>query len=135
MADAEARSLPARGEFSALGTKAARSLWGDALRQLARNRAAVAGLIVFALIIAMAILAPVLAPYSPVKLNPGDSLTPPGRQYWMGTDSFGRDELSRIIYGSRISVEMGFVAVLIAVIGGSILGLVSGYYLGVPDML
>ncbi len=135
MADAEARSLPARDEFAAFRGKAARSLWGDALRQLARNKAAVAGLSVFVLIIAMAILAPVLAPYNPVKLNPSDSLTPPGHQYWLGTDSFGRDQLSRIIYGARVSVQMGLVAVLIAVIGGSILGLVSGYYLGVVDML
>src|SRR5690349_4187227 len=104
MADAEARSLPARDEIVAFRSKAARSLWGDALRQLARNKAAVAGLIVFALIIAMAILAPVLAPYNPVKLNPSDSLTPPGHHYWLGTDSFGRDQLSRIIYGARVSI-------------------------------
>lgn len=135
MADAAVHSLPAHDELASLHSKRARSLWGDALRQLARNKAAVGGLIVFALIILMAILAPLLAPHNPVKLNPVDSLIPPGRRYWMGTDSFGRDQLSRIIYGARISVQMGFVAVLIAVVCGSVLGLLSGYYRGLVDLV
>lgn len=135
MARAEAKSLATQDGDGKLRGKAARSLWGDAVRQLTRNKAAVAGLIVFALIVMMAMLAPVLAPHDPIKLNTSDSLASPGSRYWMGTDSFGRDELSRIIYGARISVQMGFVAVLISVIGGSLLGLVSGYYRSIVDMV
>src|SRR4051794_34923827 len=105
MASAEAKPLATQDESGNLRGKNARSLWGDALRQLARNKAAVAGLIVFAVIILAAVLAPVLAPHDPIKLNTEDSLVSPNSRYWMGTDSFGRDELSRILYGARISVQ------------------------------
>ena len=135
MASAGAKPIAMQDELARLGSKNPRSLWGDALRQLARNKAAIAGLVIFLLVIAMAILAPLLAPSNPIKLNTPDSLLPPGSRHRMGTDSFGRDQLSRIIYGSRTSVQMGFVAVLISVVGGSVLGLVSGYYRGVVDML
>lgn len=114
--------------------RTSRSLWRDALRRLVANKGAVLGVIVFALIVLMAIGAPVLAPHDPIKLNPVDSLEPPSMRYPMGTDQFGRDVLTRVIYGSRTSVAMGFVAVAISVTAGSLLGLVSGYYLGTVDM-
>jgi peptide/nickel transport system permease protein len=112
-----------------------RSLWSDALRRLLANRGAAVGGIIFLLIIVIAIIAPVLAPSNPIKLNVVDSLQAPSSRHWLGTDQFGRDILSRIIYGSRISVAMGVVAVAISVVGGSVLGLVSGYFRGVTDML
>jgi peptide/nickel transport system permease protein len=118
-----------------LGTMRMRSLWSDALRRLLANRGAAVGGIIFLLIIIVAIIAPVLAPYDPIKLNVVDSLQGPSGRHWLGTDQFGRDILSRIIYGSRISVAMGVVAVTISVVGGSVLGLVSGYFRGVTDML
>lgn len=105
------------------------------MRRLKRNRAALAGLIVFTLIVVMAITAPLVAPYNPNALNPVDSLQAPGGKYLLGTDAFGRDTLSRVIYGSRTSVQVGFVAVTISVIGGAILGLLSGYHRGWIDML
>jgi peptide/nickel transport system permease protein len=106
-----------------------------ALRRLERNRAAIAGLIVFAAIVVMAITAPLVAPYNPNALNPVDSLQAPGGTHLLGTDQFGRDTLSRVIYGSRTSVQVGFVAVTISVIGGAILGLLSGYHRGWVDLL
>ena len=118
-----------------LSTMRMRSLWSDAVGRLLANRGAAVGGVIFLLIIIVAIIAPVLAPYDPIKLNVVDSLQSPNSRHWLGTDQFGRDILSRIIYGSRISVAMGVVAVTISVVGGSVLGLVSGYFRGVTDML
>jgi peptide/nickel transport system permease protein len=112
-----------------------RGLWGDALRRLRRNTGASIGGGVFLLIVAVAVVAPQLAPDDPIRLNVSESLEPPGGRHWLGTDQFGRDVLSRIIYGARISVAMGFVAVTISVVAGSVLGLLSGYYRGTVDLL
>jgi len=135
MVQANARTRVTGEPVAGLHTKSVRSLWGDVFRRLRRNRAAIAGLVIFALIIVVAIIAPAIAPYNPNKLNPADSLLEPGGQYLLGTDTLGRDILSRIIYGARISVQMGLVAVSISVIGGATLGLVSGYYRGIVDLL
>lgn len=135
MAEAKTDAIVTRDPFAKVRSQPVRGLWGDALRRLARNRAALAGVTVFALIILMAVFAPLLAPHNHTKLNVADSLVPPGGQYLMGTDSFGRDVFSRIIYGARVSVQMGFVAVAISVVAGSLLGLISGYYRGIVDML
>ena len=110
-------------------------MWGDALQRLLNNKGATAGGGVFLLIVAIALAATTLAPGNPVRLNVSESLEPPGARHWLGTDQFGRDILSRIIYGSRVSVAMGLVAVTISVLGGSILGLVSGYARGTVDVL
>lgn len=112
-----------------------RSAGNPAVRRLRRNRAALAGLIAFGLIVLMALAAPIIAPYPPNELNPVDSLQPPSPWYWFGTDSFGRDTLSRVIWGSRISVQVGFVSVAISVVGGAILGLLSGYHRGWVDLV
>ena len=112
-----------------------RGLWGDALRRLARNRGATAGGVVFLLVMLLALAAPLVAPHDPVRFNVVASLEPPGSRHWLGTDQFGRDVLSRIIYGSRVSVAMGLVAVAISVGGGSILGLLAGFYRGLVDLL
>jgi peptide/nickel transport system permease protein len=112
-----------------------RSLWGDAWRRLVRNRGATAGGLVFLLVALIALAAPVLAPHDPVRLNVVESLEPPGARHWLGTDQFGRDVLSRIIYGSRVSVAMGIVAVTISVGAGSILGLLAGFYRGLVDLV
>ena len=127
-------SIPARADSADL-RREARSLWTDVFHQLLRNKGALAGAAVFVLIVVMAIAAPLIAPYAPYKLSVEDSLLPPNAQHWMGTDQFGRDILTRVIYGSRTSVAMGFVAVAISVTTGSLLGLISGYYRGVIDML
>jgi peptide/nickel transport system permease protein len=132
MALANARSLANEKDAEPLTRRAAGS---PALRRLRRNRAAIAGLLIFSVIVLMAITAPVIAPYNPNALNPVDSLERPSSKYWLGTDSFGRDTLSRVIWGSRISVQVGFVAVTISVVGGALLGLISGYHRGWVDML
>jgi peptide/nickel transport system permease protein len=105
-----------------------------ALRRLTRNTGASLGALLLLALIAVAVLAPVLAPRDPVKMSPSDGLRPPGRPFWFGTDQFGRDMLSRVIWGARISLRVGVVAVLISVGGGVPLGLAAGYYGGWLDM-
>ena len=105
-----------------------RSLWSDAFQRLRRNRGAMIGLGILILLVVMAIFAPLLAPEEPNVMAPRDALEAPGAAYPMGTDQFGRDILSRIIFGSRLSLQVGFIAVGIASIFGVTLGLISGYY-------
>ncbi|HEY7030029.1 MAG TPA: ABC transporter permease [Thermomicrobiales bacterium] len=102
------------------------------LTRFLRHRLAVSGVVVIAVMIAVAIAAPVLAPYDPIGL--GDvQLAPPSRQHWLGTDDFGRDVLSRLIYGSRISLEVALISVSIALVAGTVIGVVSAYFGGWLD--
>jgi peptide/nickel transport system permease protein len=82
-----------------------------------------------------ALLASILAPYDPVAQSLGDRLLPPSAAHWMGTDAFGRDILSRLLYGSRISLAVGFVAVSIYILIGVLVGSVAAYYGGWVDAL
>lgn len=102
-------------------------------RRLKRNRAAIAGGVVVTLFVLIALLAPVLAPYPPNEGDLTKRLNPPGREYLLGTDSLGRDQLSRVIYGARISLQIQVVAVAIALVIGTLLGMVGGYYGGKLD--
>jgi peptide/nickel transport system permease protein len=83
----------------------------------------------------MALAAPLLTSHDPIRLNVAESLEPPSARHWLGTDQFGRDVLARIVYGARVSMAMGVVAVTISVLAGSTLGLLSGYYRGLIDLL
>jgi peptide/nickel transport system permease protein len=111
----------------------ATGLWRDALRRLARNRGALAGLVILALLALVTIGAPLLAPYDPNAIAPTANLKGPSPTHLFGTDQFGRDILSRIIFGTRLSFEVGFIAVGLAMIFGIVLGLTAGYYGGKPD--
>jgi peptide/nickel transport system permease protein len=102
-------------------------------QRLKRNPLAMAGVCVVAALFALSLLAPLIAPYEPNGINAWAVLSPPSWQHWFGTDELGRDVLSRIIFGARISLKVGFVAVGIAVSIGTVVGLVSGYYSGVVD--
>ena len=85
------------------------------------------------LLILMAIFAPLIAPYNPNKINLREKLTPPSLKHPFGTDEVGRDLLSRVIYGSRISLQVGIVVVLLSGIPGILIGAFSGYYGGQFD--
>ena len=101
--------------------------------RFARNRGAVFGLAVFVGILLMAVFADVLVPFDPLVQGVGPANAPPSWAHWAGTDSFGRDMLSRIIYGSRVALMIGIVAVLVAMVIGVVLGLIAGYYGGLVD--
>ncbi|HKA23409.1 MAG TPA: ABC transporter permease [Candidatus Eisenbacteria bacterium] len=109
--------------------------WHPGLRKGLRHRGAIVGLILIALFIAMAIAAPVVAPHDPLSQNLALRLEPPSHTNLMGTDDFGRDVLSRVLYGARISLRVGLVAVAISLFVGGTVGLVSGFYGGTIDLL
>lgn len=102
-------------------------------RRLKVNKGAVAGMTVILILTLVAIFAPQLAPYNPNKMRVGPNLAPPSLEYPMGTDNFGRDQLSRVIYGARISLYVGFIAVGIGAIFGGFVGAIVGYYGGRID--
>jgi peptide/nickel transport system permease protein len=100
------------------------------VRRLRRNRAGLAGAVVVLAVFLSAIFAPVVSPYAPNGLDFAAYLTPPGVAHLFGTDEQGRDVLSRVIYGGRVSLRIGFIAVSIAMASGVALGLIAGYYEG-----
>jgi len=99
------------------------------------NRVALIGLVIIVFGIAAAVLAPVIAPYDARRIVPQDALLPPGGRYLFGTDGFGRDVFSRVLMGSRISLVVAFLSVLIALLLGTSLGLTAGFYGGWWDSL
>ena len=88
------------------------------------------GMVIIILFIIAAIFSPLLAPYDPNKLDMNNALEQPSTAHWLGTDSLGRDTLSRTIYGTRVSLIIGLVVVILASIVGMALGLVAGYFGG-----
>lgn len=102
-------------------------------RMLRKNKAAMAGLLVLLLIILCAVFADVIAPYDCMKQDLTAMRELPSPQHPFGTDEFGRDILSRVIYGTRQSLVIGFGAIAIAAVVGGILGLISGFYGGIID--
>ena len=102
-------------------------------QRLKRNRLAMSGACVVAVLFLVSLLAQVIVPYEPNAINAWAVLSPPSWQHWFGTDELGRDVLSRVIFGARISLKVGFVAVGIAVSIGTVVGLISGYYSGLVD--
>jgi peptide/nickel transport system permease protein len=93
------------------------------------------GLIILTLMIITAIFAPLLAPYNPNQIRPVDSLSGPSKTHLLGADKLGRDTLSRLIFGTRTALVVGFATVLISSVGGIILGLIAGYFGGVAGTL
>ncbi len=108
-----------------------RLLW----RRFQRNKGAMFGLGIFLLMVITAVFAPWLAPFDPLEQNYIEAMQTPSAKHWLGTDSFGRDILSRIIFGARIALMVGVLAVLLSMIVGVTLGLISGYYGGVVDTI
>ncbi|KYD08679.1 nickel transporter permease [Saccharococcus caldoxylosilyticus] len=104
------------------------SLWKEGWRRFRKNKIALIGLGIVVFFILLAIFAPLLAPYDFKEPNLAERLQPPSSKHLFGTDDFGRDILSRVLYGARISLWVGFFSVLGSVIVGSLLGIIAGYY-------
>ena len=102
-------------------------------RGLARQRLALAGLVLLLVFLLCALLAPLLAPHDPAQLNLGARLTPPSAAHWFGTDELGRDVLSRTLYGARVSLTVAFAVVALSLTAGLVLGLLAGFYGGWLD--
>jgi oligopeptide transport system permease protein len=109
------------------------NLWKDAFRRLLKNKMAVLGGIIVIVLLILAIFAPYIAPYHFAEGSLKDNYAKPGTKYLLGADFMGRDLLSRIIYGTRISLSVGIVGAVTAFIIGVLYGVVSGYYGGKID--
>ena len=110
-------------------------MFDDIWRQFRKQRLGLIGGGILCMLLLVALLAPVLAPYDPLAQDLYQRLQPPSIDHWFGTDDFGRDILSRIVYGSRISLRIGLIAISLALTGGTLFGLVAGYRGGMVDML
>ena len=111
------------------------SLWQDAIRRLIQNRAAMIGGITILVLIILAIFAPWIAPYSYSYQNLDIGASPPSAEHLLGTDVLGRDLLSRLLYGARISLLVGFVATGVALVIGVSWGIIAGYFGGRVDSI
>ena len=109
------------------------SLWHDAWLRLKKNPAAVTGGVVLTMMVVLAILTPWIAPYGYEAQNLDLGATPPSAAHWLGTDIFGRDLLTQILYGGRISLAVGFIATAVALVIGVTWGAVAGYVGGRID--
>ncbi len=103
-------------------------------RRFVKNRTAVTGSVIVVVFFMTGILAPFLAPYSPEAIDLANAFHKPSSGHWAGTDNLGRDILSRILYGARISITTGLLAVVIALVIGIPIGLVAGHWSGRTDM-
>ena len=113
-----------------------RTRFGDFRQAFLGNKLAIVGLIVISLFVLMAVFAPLLAPYDPIKdQNLGDRFAGPSASHPFGQDELGRDILSRIIFGARISLTAGLAAVVFATVFGTLVGVVSGYAGGLIDSI
>ncbi|WP_420897761.1 nickel transporter permease [Brevibacillus marinus] len=111
------------------------SPWRDAWRSLRRNRLAMVGLFLILFFVLLAVFAPLLTRYGYNDQELLNRLQPPSAEHWFGTDDLGRDLFTRVIYGARISLWVGFFAVVGSIVAGSLLGILAGYYGRWVDML
>lgn len=107
--------------------------WGGFWKRYRKSKVAVAGLVILLIFVAVAVFAPIIAPYTYDEMDLSKSFQSSGAEHFFGTDSFGRDIFSRIIYGARISLTIGFISVGIAVFIGGLIGATAGYYGGWVD--
>jgi peptide/nickel transport system permease protein len=123
-----AEALPLNGTHSGVGLR-------QTLREVMRVRMAKFALLILSVTFLAAVFAPWLAPFDPSKAKPWDSLKPPSSQYWLGADRLGRDQLSRLIYGARVSLLIGVGGVSMAVVLGVAIGVTAGWHGGLWDEL
>ena len=129
MSTASSQTEPGQLEDAEQGT----SLWLDAWRRLRKNRMAVAGGVTLVTFIMIALLTPWLAPYGYESQDLDLGASPPSAAHWLGTDVFGRDVLTQIMYGGRVSLAVGFVATAVALLIGVTWGAIAGYVGGRVD--
>lgn len=109
--------------------------WDETWHALRGNRRAMLGLIVIVLLVLVAVFADVISPYGMREQDLSNALQPPNASHWLGTDDLGRDVLSRLIHGTRVSLTVGVSAVLVSLLSGGVLGVIAGYYKGRIDTI
>ena len=118
-----------------IDSRASRGLWGDAARRLLRNKPALVGLFFIFMFVIAAVFASILAPYGPLEGGLAQRLEPPSAAHVMGTDSQGRDEYSRVLYGAQVSLVAGVASVVMGVLIGGTIGALAGGVGGKLDSL
>lgn len=113
--------------------RVADSLWRRSITRFSRHRGAVVGLVFLCFLLLCALAPALIAPYDPLGIDMPMRLKPPSAAHWFGTDDFGRDILSRLIHGARISLQVGVVSVTISAIFGILAGVMAGYFGGLVD--
>ncbi len=103
------------------------------LYRLKKSPLTLVGMVIILFLVLTALFAPFIAPYDPFQIDPPNRLKPPSLEHWFGTDTAGRDMLSRVVFGTRISIRIGATVVFLTVISGSLIGLFSGYFGGIFD--
>ncbi len=141
MAEVAGSQLPVVTKLAAKG----RGPWQEAWERFLRNKASIIGLVIVVFFLFLTIFAHVVAPHNPLQLNSGKGFLPPAwvaksntgktgdPSFLLGTDTLGRDVLSRVIYGSRVSMMVGFIPTFIIVVVGTLVGMAAGYYGGAWD--
>ena len=129
---ASKKPVPSAGTTQAT-KRSQRTALSAALYFLRRNHLALLGLLIVGFWLLITLGAPLLAPYDPLKQNIVDRLQPPNSTYWFGTDQLGRDVLSRVMYGGRISLPAALMVILLAGIVGTLIGSVAGFWGGTLD--
>jgi len=109
--------------------------WSQIKRQARRNPTLVVGIVLVSVVLLIGFIGPFVAPYSPIKQNYEATVQPPSRAHWLGTDKFGRDQLSRVLYGARIDLGVGIVTAIVPLLIGIVIGSLSGYYGGWVDTI
>lgn len=135
MAQPVLKEAPVNQENENLLSSAPDKPWRTAVRKFFRNPLAITGVVIMLLMILMAIFAKQLAPFNPAKVDLLNANKPAGGAYLLGTDNIGRDVFSRLLYGSRISLMVGFFVALGSVLIGSIIGSIAGYFGGFVDTI
>jgi peptide/nickel transport system permease protein len=128
-------STPTRNQADSIVMPDSRRGQNQVWRRFRRNPLAIFGLMVLLLLGISAIFAPALAPFDPNRVNPYDALQPPNAIHWLGTDDLGRDVLSRLLFAGRVSLMVGVGSATIAVLIGTLLGALAGYYGGSVDKI
>src|SRR5215208_4442990 len=128
-------ALPRPRAFAARGTWSARGVSSNAIVRFIRKQPiGAAGAAVLLIVVLAAVFADVIAPYDPILQDVPYRLRSPDESFWFGTDIYGRDVFSRIVYGARISLYVGIVSVVIGTVAGLIIGIASGYLGGTFDL-
>lgn len=122
-------------EEFAVETYKARSQWRDVWHRLLQNKLAVVGMCMVIVLVFVCVFANVFSPYDPNEVDPTNRLQFPSLAHPFGTDNYGRDLLTRCLYGGRISLLIALVSVLISLVLGSVLGSIAGYFGGIVDMI
>jgi peptide/nickel transport system permease protein len=130
-----ARSATLGGDQDSLPAKTLISQRQRAYRSFMRNKSAVVGMFMIVALVIIAVFAPWIAPYDPLTQSITSKFLPPSSEHWLGTDDYGRDMLSRIIWGTRVALEVGIYSVIIGAVLGITIGVSAAYFGGIIDSL